>query len=185
MCLLQSSWWKANCVWLTVTVIGRNLAPLFGHSCYHIWEAGLAWGSEKQEGYWLLSSWHQASFRQAIPGEQLSGLIAPKKKDGEETNKLSTESVIYRLNDKKQFSIFLFFFFHLTLSPSCCSSFCEILTWQAGIICSCELHSGTETQWFHLLSDWFDGPELSTTSAPGTFLTYEKHRGTHLSQDKL
>lgn len=93
-------------------MIGRNLAPLFGHSCYHIWEARLAWGSKKQEGYWLLSSWHQASFRQAIPGEQLSGLIAPKKKDGEETNKLSAESVIYRLNDKNSF---LYFFFFLSL----------------------------------------------------------------------
>lgn len=41
---------RANCIWLTVTVIDRNLALLFGHSCYHIWEARLACGSKSKRG---------------------------------------------------------------------------------------------------------------------------------------
>lgn len=61
-------------------------------------------------GYWLLSAWRGASFRQAIPGEQLSALIAPQKKDGEavETNKLSTESLITAAVIKTHFYFSIF-----------------------------------------------------------------------------
>lgn len=71
LCLID-----CDCDWQTLgsTVWPLMLSHLRSPACLR---------QKKQEGYWLLSSWHWASFRQAIPGEQLSGLIAPKKKDGE------------------------------------------------------------------------------------------------------
>lgn len=106
MCLLQPSSWKANCVWLTVTMIGRNLALLFGHSCYHVWEAQLACSSKSKRRIlaheYLASSLFQTA-------DNSSGAIVwfncskKERQRGGEINKLSTESVIYRLYDKNRF----------------------------------------------------------------------------------
>lgn len=53
---------------------------------------------EEDIGSWVFGVEPLSGCRQPIPLQQLSGLIAPKKKGrkGGEINKLSTESVIYR-----------------------------------------------------------------------------------------